>query len=213
MNQKGFSPLFIFLGIILVLGIVGGVYYVFTNNSQKEEFGKAQLAPTAATITNSKAYTQSTILKNLVSEKFKFKVSYPDKWSYYPEQQYIETSFILIPEFNGTIVEIDVIKNSDYYTEGKLDTEPLAHKSVLQEGYATGSFTSSSGLEAKTFEGNASSDYLSNNNLKGDYKVKITQYRGQDYTYVITTTYFVGSGTDLFLSDLNKLLLSFILNN
>lgn len=37
MNQKGFGPLFIILGIILVIGIAGGTYYLFTNNTKSEQ--------------------------------------------------------------------------------------------------------------------------------------------------------------------------------
>ena len=191
MNQKGFSPLIIILSIILVIGIAGVAYYIFTNSTKSEQQSKTNNQfvniPTAqptsiqqatATIetTNSKPYIKSSTVKELASDKFGFKVSYPDKWSYYPKQQYIETNFILTPEFNGTMVEIDVIKNSDYYTEVKFNSEPFAHKDSLKAGYTTTNLTSSSGLVAKVFEGDAKPDYLSSNNLKGNYKVKIVQY-------------------------------------
>lgn len=215
-SSKNPNISFILIILVFIAVIMGGVYLLGARNINQSSLPVSiptiSQNPSGNSTSEPKTYMQSSGRKELVSEKFKFKLSYPDNWSYYPDQQYIETSFILFPEFNGTMVEIDVSETSDFEQQN-FDTQPLAHSNSLNPGYSTSDYLSTTALKAKTFEGVASKDYLSGNNLHGDYNVKIVQFLGNEFTYVVTTTYFVGPGTDLFLVDFNNLLVSFVTLN
>jgi hypothetical protein len=101
------------------------------------------------------------------------------------------------------------MKNSDYNSLQRFNSEPLALNGALSQGYKPSDFSSSGGQIAKKFEGIATDDYLSKNNLHGNYDVKVVQFRGNDYTYVVTTVYFLNEYTNQFLSELENLLKSF----
>ncbi len=46
MNQKGFSPIFVILGIILIIGIAGGAYYFGTTRNNIEQITNKQIKST-----------------------------------------------------------------------------------------------------------------------------------------------------------------------
>lgn len=77
MNQKGLSQLFIILGTILVIGIVGGVYY----------FGKSQVFkpqsqnPTVTPPTSSSTINEITNWKTFTSQTEGFVLHYPPDWT------------------------------------------------------------------------------------------------------------------------------------
>lgn len=86
MNQKGFSSLFIILGIILAIGIAGGAYYFGKSQSAKPEAlpspnpvvtSRATLAPLP-----SPSPTLTTISTNPVSKKLNFTAKLTDNYKY-----------------------------------------------------------------------------------------------------------------------------------
>lgn len=72
-SQKGFSPLFIILGIILVIGIVGGAYYL-----GKAQNPKPQPQNPVITSQTPKPTDQIVNWKKFNSQYFSF--SYPNQW-------------------------------------------------------------------------------------------------------------------------------------
>lgn len=89
MNQKGFSPLFIILGIILVIGIAGGAYYlgrqnIFKSQSQNPmvttkpiSTPSVQPTPTNASLS---AIIDTSNWKKFTSKTEGFTLLYPPEW-------------------------------------------------------------------------------------------------------------------------------------
>lgn len=86
MNQKGFSPLIIILGIILVIGIASGAYYFRKSQSVKPEVlpSSNPMVTSRATLVPSPSLSpaSTTISTNLVSKKLNFTARLIDNYKY-----------------------------------------------------------------------------------------------------------------------------------
>lgn len=185
------------------------ILFAWTIQNPQERKSVAEVGQQLQNKVTTTGYIQTNGTKELVNDKYGFRLKYPDNWNLLHQDNYLDNDFTLLPNFNGTMVEIFVIKNSDFYSEQKFQVEPFSRKDALNSGYETSDYLSPSGLTGKKFEGSASSTFLTNFNLKGEFKVKIIQVRGENFTYVTSSTYFMGDGTENFLTDLSKVLDSF----
>lgn len=80
MNQKGFAPILIALGIILILGIVGGTYYLGTlKNQQAVSFGNKPQSqnPGVTSQTPQPTPNETANWKTYTDTKYGFSLKYP----------------------------------------------------------------------------------------------------------------------------------------
>lgn len=103
MSQKGFAPILIALGVILILGVVSGAYYFGKSQSVKPTIQNSVVtsqtpqptpSPTPDAIANWRTYTNT---------QYKFTLSYPEDW----ESQ--------VPEVSTNNFRLDFLKfDQDY---------------------------------------------------------------------------------------------------
>ncbi len=87
MSQKGFSLLFIILGIILVIGIAGGAYYLGkTQITKPQPPNPVVLAQTpqptpASSVVPSSTSDETANWKTYTNTKYGYIIKYPDNWT------------------------------------------------------------------------------------------------------------------------------------
>ena len=73
MTQKGFTPIFIILGVLIIIGVVGSVYYFFSSKPLSNN------APTPTVSTTNQTISQEipSNWKAYINKQYGYKISYP----------------------------------------------------------------------------------------------------------------------------------------
>lgn len=101
-NQKGFSPILIIVGAVVILGIAGGVYYLgkssFTNSKpQNIPVNSQAQQPVPATST---AENKSNALQAYTNNQYGFSVTAPQGWSYETKQEKVLDTLLVVELIN-----------------------------------------------------------------------------------------------------------------
>lgn len=101
-NQKGFSPILIIVGTVVILGIAGGAYYFgkssFTNSKpQNIPVNSQAQQPVPATST---AENKSNTFQTYTNNQFGFSVTVPQGWSYETKQEKVLDTLVVVELIN-----------------------------------------------------------------------------------------------------------------
>lgn len=87
MNQTGITPIFILCGIVLLIGLIGGAYYLGTQNTQSNRLNQIQVLPTPAPTNHASPAVSplpresDELTKPCKNEVMGFQIMIPETWS------------------------------------------------------------------------------------------------------------------------------------
>lgn len=137
--QKGFAPILILVGILVIIGIAGGAYYLGkSQNSQPKSQSQVVSqtptpSPNANLVPNASAETANW--KTYINDTYAFQIKYPEKFNLNENirKENFYDNLVSISYQNTKIISIRAIYDIDIYENTK--TQDVAIREVVDSGF------------------------------------------------------------------------------